>query len=138
MIAVFDTCIVLDYLLDRPPFADQAEALMLKTAEGEIDGIITVKSLMDIHYVLRHVLHNEKKTRETIETLLDSFTLADSAAEDAVSALSSEVKDYEDALMIETARSIGADCIITRNEKDYRKGDIKVFSPEKALEILAG
>ena len=84
------------------------------------------------------MLHNEKKTRETIETLLDSFTLADSAAEDAMNASSSEVKDYEDALMIETARSIGADCVITRNEKDYRKSGIRVLAPEKALETLAG
>jgi len=67
MIAVFDTCIVFDYLLDRSPFADDAETLILQVAEGRIDGLITVKSLMNIHYVLKHSLHNEKKTRQVIE-----------------------------------------------------------------------
>ena len=68
MIAVFDTCIVLDYLLGRSPFADDAETLILQVAEGRIDGLITVKSLMDIHYVLKHSLHNEKKTRQVSQT----------------------------------------------------------------------
>ena len=45
MIAVFDTCIVLDYLLDRSPFADDAEELILQVADGMTDGLITVKSL---------------------------------------------------------------------------------------------
>ena len=44
MIAVFDTCIVLDYLLDRSPFADDAEELILQVADGMTDGLITVKS----------------------------------------------------------------------------------------------
>ena len=133
MIAVFDACIVLDYLLDRSPFADDAEALILQVAEGRIDGLITVKSLMDIHYVLKHSLHDEKKTLQVIETLIDSFSLVDSAADDAVKALASETSDYEDALMIETAIACNADCIITRNVKDYKKCSITVLTPASFL-----
>lgn len=133
MIAVFDTCIVLDYLLDRSPFADDAEALILQVADDVTDGLITVKSLMDIHYVLKHSLHDEKKTRQVIETLLESFTLVDSAADDAIRALASETSDYEDALMIETAIVCKADCIITRNVKDYKKCPITVLSPASYL-----
>ena len=133
MIAVFDTCIVLDYLLDRSPFAENAETLMLMAADGQMEGLITVKSLMDIHYVLKHTLHNEKKTREIIEVLLDSFSLVDSTADDAIKALSSETRDYEDALMIETAAACNADCIITRNVKDFKKSRVAVLSPEKVL-----
>ncbi len=133
MIAVFDTCVVLDYLLDRSPFSDDAETLILQVADGAIDGLITVKSLMDIHYVLKHSLHDEKKTRQIIETLIDSFSLVDSAADDAVKALASETHDYEDALMVETAIACNADCIITRNLKDYKKCPIKVLSPASYL-----
>ena len=133
MIAVFDTCIVLDYLLDRSPFAENAETLMLMVADGQMEGLITVNSLMDIHYVLKHTLHNEKKIRDVIEVLLDSFSLVDSAADDAMKALSSETRDYEDALMIETAAACNADCIITRNVKDFKKSRVAVLSPEKVL-----
>ncbi|MBR3343228.1 MAG: PIN domain-containing protein [Solobacterium sp.] len=133
MIAVFDTCVVLDYLLDRSPFADNSEELVLQVADGVIDGLITVKSVMDIHYVLKHCLHDEKKTRQVIETLIDSFTLVDSAADDAVKALTSETNDYEDALMIETAIACHADCMITRNVKDYKKCPIPVLSPDAFL-----
>ena len=52
MIVLFDTCVILDYLLDRTPYADDAEELMIRVSAEEIKGLITVKSLMDIHYVV--------------------------------------------------------------------------------------
>ena len=121
MIVMIDTCVVLDYLLDREPFVYDAEKLLVKVAEEEIQGLITVKSLMDIHYILKHTLHKEEKVRDTITTLLDSLMLVDSTAEDAIRALSSRITDYEDALMVETANSCNCDRIITRNKKDYKK-----------------
>ena len=107
MIVMIDTCVVLDYLLDREPFVYDAEKLLVKVAEEEIQGLITVKSLMDIHYILKHTLHKEEKVRDTITTLLDSLMLVDSTAEDAIRALSSRITDYEDA--IKTVISYGGD-----------------------------
>ena len=119
---IFDTCVILDYLLDREEYSSNAEKLIIKAAQNRLQGLITVKSLMDIHY---------------ISTLLDSFALVDSTGENAVRALSSDVNDYEDALMIETAVSYEVDGIVTRNLKDYRKSSIRIYSPEDLLAVLA-
>ena len=61
MTVLFDTCILLDFLLDREPFADDAEQLLLMIALNDIKGFITVKSLMDIHYVLKNTSLMMKK-----------------------------------------------------------------------------
>ncbi|MBR2702460.1 MAG: PIN domain-containing protein [Erysipelotrichaceae bacterium] len=134
---IFDTCVILDYLLDREEYSSNAEKLIIKAAQNRLQGLITVKSLMDVHYILKHTIHNEEKIRDIISTLLDSFALVDSTGENAVRALSSDVNDYEDALMIETAVSYEADGIVTRNLKDYRKSPIRIYSPEELLAVLA-
>lgn len=133
---IFDTCVILDYLLDREEYSSNAEKLIIKAAQNRLQGLITVKSLMDVHYILKHTIHNEEKIRDIISTLLDSFALVDSTGENAVRALSSDVNDYEDALMIETAVSYEADGIVTRNLKDYRKSPIRIYSPEELLAVL--
>lgn len=134
---IFDTCVILDYLLDREEYSSNAEKLIIKAAQNRLHGLITVKSLMDVHYILKHTIHNEEKIRDIISTLLDSFALVDSTGENAVRALSSDVNDYEDALMIETAVSYEADGIVTRNLKDYQKSPIRIYSPEELLAVLA-
>ena len=72
---IFDTCVILDYLLDREEYSSNAEKLIIKAAQNRLQGLITVKSLMDIHYILKHTLHNEKNIRDIISTLLDSFAV---------------------------------------------------------------
>ena len=42
--------------------------------------------------------------------------------------ISSELTDYEDATMTETALRCGMDCIVTRNLRDYRKSPVPVYS----------
>ena len=64
------------------------------------------------------------------------FNIADTFAVDCQIALGAETKDYEDAVMIETAKRIGADCIITRNFKDYTAAGISVYSPADFLSKL--
>ena len=61
------------------------------------------------------------------------FDIADTFAVDCQIALGAQTKDYEDAVMIETAKRIGADCIITRNLKDYTAAGIPVYSPADLL-----
>lgn len=50
--------------------------------------------------------------------------------------LSSKTPDFEDAVMIETASRTNIDCIITRNQKDYRNSSVAVLSPSEFLQQL--
>lgn len=62
--------------------------------------------------------------------------MLDSAADDVLRAIPSEVSDFEDAVMIETAVRSGMDCIITRNTKDYARSVIPVYTPEQFVRLL--
>ena len=62
--------------------------------------------------------------------------MLDSMAVDVYDAIPSEVSDFEDAVMIGTAKRSQMDCIVTRNQKDYAKSSVTVFTPEKFIEIL--
>ena len=38
--------------------------------------------------------------------------------------------------MCETAERCEVDCIVTRNEKDYRKSKVRVMSPGELVKVL--
>ena len=43
------------------------------------------------------------------------------------------MKDYEDSVMSETAYRIKADCIVTRNIKDYERSRVPAVLPSEFL-----
>ena len=51
-------------------------------------------------------------------------------------AISAEISAFEDAVMVETALRSDADCIVTRNIKDYSKAPLPVYTPTRFIELL--
>ena len=103
--------------------------------DQKIEGIITAKSLTDIYYLLRKSL-KEEQTRKTVKTLSKLFTVADTFASDCEMALISEMNDYEEAIMVETAKRIKADCIVTRNIKGYQESSVRIYLPEDLCRFI--
>ncbi len=136
MTAVIDTCVVIDVLQNREPFSKAALDIFLAVSNRKFTGVLTAKSITDIYYIIRRSLHDEQKTRATVNKLFVLFDIADTFSADCRIAISSPTSDYEDAVMIETAKRIGADCIVTRNLSDYDKSPVTVFSPEQFLREL--
>ena len=46
------------------------------------------------------------------------------------------MKDYEDATQNATALKAEADCIVTRNKKDFSDSSLPVYTPAELLDIL--
>lgn len=136
MTAVIDTCVVIDVLQNREPFSKTALDVFLVASNRKFRGVLTAKSIMDIYYIIRRSLHDEQKTRAAVNKLFVLFDIADTFSADCRIAMSSPTSDYEDAVMIETAKRIGADCIVTRNLSDYGRSSVTVFSPEEFLQEL--
>ena len=136
MTAVIDTCVVIDVLQNREPFSKSAIDVFMAVSNRKVAGVLTAKSILDIYYIIRRSLHSESETRAAVNKLLMLFDVADTFAADVRMAVSYETDDYEGAVMIETAKRIGADCIITRNTKDYSASEIPVFTPDEFLERL--
>ena len=136
MKALMDTCIIIDALQNRQPFCEDAQKIFLLCANDEFEGFLTAKAITDIYYLTHRYLHNDKATREIIVKLCKLFSIVDTSSLDIINALSSEVSDFEDAVMIESALRYGTDCIVTRNVKDYSKSSIPIFDPEEFISFL--
>ena len=133
MRVVIDTCVILDYLQNREPFFDDALNIAISRANREYEGYITASSVTDLYYIIHRYNHSDKETRDIVSTLTMLFGLTDTCAEDCINALQSEMTDYEDAVMSETAYRIGADYIVTRNVDDYAKSKVLPISPSDFL-----
>lgn len=133
MRALIDTCIVIDALQSRKPFAEDAQQVFLAVANKRVVGFLTAKSAADIYYITHRHTHNNQDTRKVLSTLFSLFELLDTAGMDCRRAISSELTDYEDAVMVESALRSGMDCIVTRNLRDYKKSKVPVYSPTEFL-----
>ena len=136
MRVLFDTCVILDALQGREPFREDAEKLFLAVANERINGTLTAKSITDIYYLTHRLTHSDQRTREILMNLLSLFDLLDTTGNDIRQALLSEISDYEDAVMVEAAVREELDCIVTRNQHDYRKSACKIVSPDELLKTL--
>lgn len=137
MRAVIDTCVVIDALQSREPFARDAEQIILACANRRCVGFITAKAVTDIYYLTHRQTHSDQAARQVLSKLLVLMALADTTEMDVRNALTSEVSDFEDAVMIETALREKTDCIVTRNVRDYTKSPVPVLTPSDFLKRLA-
>lgn len=138
MRAIVDTCVVLDYLQNREPFFDDALNIAIGRANREYEAYITASSLTDLYYIIHRHTHDADETRRIINTLTLLFGLVDTYAEDCVNALHNGMTDYEDAVMSESACRIKADCIITRNIKDFKSSKVPAVTPAEFLAMTEG
>ena len=134
MRALIDTCIVIDALQSRKPFCEEAQEIFLAIANKQFTGFLTAKSVTDIYYLTHRHTHSDKETRIVLSKLFSLFELLDTAGMDCRKAISSDVSDYEDAVMVEAALRASMDCIVTRNIKDYTKSQVSVYAPTDFLQ----
>lgn len=133
MRALLDTCVIVDALQSREPFSDHAQTIFLLAANNQFVGCITAKSVTDIYYLMHRYTHNDKSSRAVLSKLFTLFDVLDTAGTDCRHAIPSQITDYEDAVMIETAARCEVDCIVTRNTHDYAKSPVAVCTPEEFI-----
>ncbi len=136
MNVIIDTCIIIDALQSRKPFDKDAEAVFLSVANRRCVGFLTANSVTDIYYLMHKALHSQEETKKVLGVLFSLFEILDTCGIDCRKALTSEVSDYEDAVMIEAAARAEIDCIVTRNLKDYAGAPMPVYSPEQFVKLL--
>lgn len=136
MRALIDTCIVIDVLQNREEFSADAQRIFLAVANKWFVGFLSAKSVTDIYYLTHRYTHNDTDTRMVLNTLFQLFELIDTAGMDCRRALSSDMPDYEDAVMAESAVRAGVDCIVTRNLKDFSKAPVPVYAPTDFLGMV--
>ena len=132
---LIDTNVLLDYLLEREPFFEDAKRIMVSCAEGKVKGCIAAHSIPNIFFILRKD-YNTKERREILSTLCSIFDVEGIDKAKLLSGLANEdFLDFEDCLQMECAKSYGADYIVTRNVTDYSASEVKAIEPKVYLEL---
>lgn len=132
MKVLFDTNVVLDVLLDREPHAEVAAQLLSMVDSGRLDGAVCATTLTTIHYLASHAAGDEA-ARRYVGELLAMFEVARVDRAVLLTALDLDFRDFEDAVVHEAARAVGAAALVTRNGRDFARAVMPVFSPEELL-----
>ena len=132
---LLDTNILLDFLLDREPFAGAAEQVILAHQSGRFSASMSVISPVNIFYIVHRLLGKEQ-ARSLVKELLRVIPVQPTGSDIPVSAIQLPIEDYEDALQVEIAQSAGLDYIITRDLKDYLNSSIPTLTPQDFLVMI--
>ena len=133
---LLDTNIVLDVLMDRMPFSDTAVELFARVEDGAIIGYLCGTTITTVYYLAAKTL-GAARAQEEIKKLLTLFEVAPVNRLVLESALAGDFNDFEDAVIHEAACHVGADAIVTRNLKDFKKSRISVYTSEELARILS-
>ena len=131
---LIDTNVILDALQSRKGFLEDAGWMMLNS--DKYDGYITANSITDIFYIQNKFYHSKHKTREAIANLSKIYSIIDTTATDCYNAIRSNISDFEDAVLLESAIREGMDAIVTRNTKDFKGSPVKIYTPSEFLAVL--
>ena len=132
---LIDTNVLLDYLLTREPYFEDAKNVILSCADGKIKGCIAAHSIPNMFFILRKD-YNAKERREILSNLCSIFDVEGIDKGKLLAGLANEdFSDFEDCLQMECAKSYGADYIVTRNVSDYVTSEIKAIEPKEYLTL---
>lgn len=132
-----DTNIIIDALTGREPFKDTAEEIFLLAANRIADLYITASSATDIYYLVRKHFHNTEQAKTIMSKMFELFYILSVTGEDCIEALSSGMKDYEDAVVSCCAYRTQMKYIVTRNMKDYEQSPISAILSDEFIRLLA-
>lgn len=134
--AFLDTNVLLDFLVDRKPFADYAHRLFALAERGQLTLCVSSLSVCNVYYVLRKLV-GAQSARELTGRLRLLTEISPVSSCEIEEALRSPSPDFEDAVQIASARMLGGvDAIITRNPKDFALSTLPVKTPEEYLKVV--
>ncbi len=133
MMKVFiDTNIFLDILCKREQFVDDALSIFDMAVDDKIELLISDLSIANIKYITRKEIPAER-FYDLIQTFRPILTIVPLGAGVVDSAVSLRANDFEDALQYFSAVQAGADCLVTRNIKDYGFAKMEVVNSKAFL-----
>jgi predicted nucleic acid-binding protein len=134
---LFDTNVVLDLLLARQRFVNHAQHLFAAVERQEITGYLSAHTVMTVHYLLVKQL-GTKSAVTHISKLLRLFEITPLSRTVIDAALTTSFRDFEDAVIHESARLSTVDAIVTRNIADFKAAQLAIYEPIALLALLKG
>ena len=136
MKALIDTNIIVDYLAERKPHAEQADKIIDLAIDKVFDGCVAAHTITNLFFILRNDMPVTER-RAALLDLCETFTVVGLDSQKLVTGLENhDFKDFEDCLQDECAYDFNADYIVTRNTDDFKKGKIKAIEPAEFLKLI--
>lgn len=134
MIILLDTNIPLDFLLQREPYFESINKIMIMVKDNEVEPCITASSVTDIYYIMRRYKIQEERVLMLTE-YLKLVVIINTTRTDILRALKMEKSDFEDAVAFQSAKRKKVDYLITRDKTGFADNTVRVVSPEEFLKI---
>lgn len=129
-----DTNVLIDFVCRREPFAQSAKIFFAKAYMGHYDLQTSALSFVTTMYVAHKYNHDE--VRGLLLKISNFVEVLDLKHEAVIDMLASDWKDYEDATQNYSALLAQADCIVTRNPKDFKNSTLQVLTVDDFLQKL--
>ncbi len=137
MRVLLDINVILDAMLQRPPWHKDADAILQAAALGQVTCATTTLSLATIFYVGRKVV-GTAAARAAVRHYLAAFTVLPIDKQTLLDADALIGNDFEDNILIAAAVTASLDAIVTRNVADFSHSPIPVWDPADLLKRLPG
>ena len=131
MRAYIDTNILVDLVLARQEFLPNAQRVFALGYAGEVQLVVSALSFVNTIYLGRKYKYPMDEVYAKLRLIADFVDVADLSGQNVIDMLNSGWKDYEDATQHRSAVDEQADCIVTRNKKDYKASTIEVLTPSE-------
>ncbi len=135
MRVLLDNDVILDFLLQRPPFYNSANRIFIHLQNKEIQVYISAITPINAFYTTRKEKGKDIAFK-AVEGLLKIVEVCRTNKSVLQDAFTLNFSDFEDAVQCASAIAENLDAIVTRNSKDYKLSPIKVFSPDEFLQHL--
>ena len=123
-----DTNILLDVLLEREGFYNDALRIWASAESGRVEAYIAAISVNNVHYVMRR-LKSETTAMIAVRIILRIFKVVPVDADILSRASDFHDKDYEDDIQQQCALNAKCARIFTRNPNHYDSSIIAVLPP---------
>jgi predicted nucleic acid-binding protein len=127
---LIDINVLLDVAMQRP--AAPASARLLALCGRQHEAWLAWHSVATLAYLIERQV-SAISGRDFIRGVLEWADVSTTGKADALAALELPLADFEDALQVAAAMACGAQLIITRNERDFRKSPVPALSPDLFL-----
>jgi predicted nucleic acid-binding protein len=132
---VIDVNIFMDFLFKREGHEKVAE-IFRQCIQGKMTGFSCAHEITTLDYFLNKSNRDKAKIRKTIYGIIKRFKVIAVDEEILIGALHSDIADFEDAVIEVSAQKNGADFIVTKNTKDFKKSVVQPVTPEELLAVL--
>ena len=129
-----DSDIIIDLLAKREHYPEAAELFSI-IKNQKIQAYTTPLVLANVDYIITKY-SSRQRSKKAIRELRKYFSILVMDENTVDKAIDSPLTDFEDALQYYAAESGRIDFIVTRNEKDYKKGSMKTVTAEGCVKLF--